>query len=152
MSDWVELKGAKPWDGRYELEILEQPLTTREWRWVKKYAGYIPMTLTPENWTDPDVVTVLAIIAMHRANRVTEDQIPDLWERLSDLPFGDTIVLTTDPDPEADARPPDRKKSSSRGSSGASSPTASANRDETQEATGSPRSATSESAEPISVT
>ena len=31
MGNWITLTGVKPYDGRYELDLDEQPLTMREW-------------------------------------------------------------------------------------------------------------------------
>ena len=64
MADWITLTGVKPYDGRYLLDLDGQPLTMREWGWIKRHAGYLPLSLTGEAFTDPELITMLAIIAM----------------------------------------------------------------------------------------
>ena len=39
MALWLRLDGVKPYDGRYELDLDGQPLTRREWGWIKRNAG-----------------------------------------------------------------------------------------------------------------
>ena len=45
----IAITGCKPYDGHYELDF-NQELTTREWGWIKRHAGYLPLaaTLTSE--------------------------------------------------------------------------------------------------------
>ena len=38
------IKGVKPWDGEYELDE-DRAFNAREWRWIKKVSGYVPLTL-----------------------------------------------------------------------------------------------------------
>ena len=150
----IAVTGAKPYDGRYPLDIDEQPLTTREWGWIKRNAGYVPLTLTGEAFSDPELIMVLAVIAMRRAGRVQTEQFAEVWERFNDAPFGSTLTIeddTNEVDDEDDAGPPARSNSGSSSSNGASSPTTSESSDDPRRVTGSPRSATSESAPAISV-
>lgn len=145
MASWITLAGVKPYDGRYELDLDGQPLTMREWGWIKRHAGYLPVTLTGETFTDPELITMLAIISMTRAGKVTNGDVPDLWDRFQDVPFGSTITLEADQDDAVgdDAGPPPGKQSEKQSSSGASSPTASASQDDPPRATGNQRSGTS---------
>ena len=145
MALWLRLNGVKPYDGRYELDLDGQPFTRREWGWIKRNAGYLPLTLTREAFTDPETTTMLLIIAMCRAGRITNEQVPDLWERFADVPIGSTVTLEADEDDAQadDAGPPPRRKSKRPSSSGASTPTASETSDDPPNATGSPASATS---------
>ena len=143
MANWITLAGVKPYDGRYELDLDSSPLTMREWGWIKRNTGYLPATLTGEAFTDPELITILAIIAIHRANTITTPQVPELWDRFADVPFGSTITLEADPD-EDDAGPPARRRPGSPSTSGSSSPTGSETQVDPRRATGSPRSATSE--------
>lgn len=153
MGNWITLTGVKPYDGRYELDLDEQPLTMREWGWIKRHAGYLPVTLTGESFTDPELITMLAIVAMHRSGTVTNAQVPELWDRFQDVPFGSTVTLETDEteDAEDDAGPPPEGKSAKRSSNGASSANGSETQEDPPRSTGSPASVTSESAPPISV-
>ena len=151
MGNWITLSGVKPYDGRYELDLDEQPLTMREWGWIKRHAGYLPITLTGESFTDPELITMLAIVAMHRAGTVTTTQVPELWDRFQDVPFGSTVTLETDETEEDDAGPPPSGKSAKPSSNGASSPNGSETPAGPPRSTGSPASVTSESVPPISV-
>jgi hypothetical protein len=148
VASWITLKGVKPYDGRYELDLDGQPLTRREWGWIKRNAGYLPVTLTGETFADPELITMLAIISMYRAGKVTTDQVPDVWERFADVPFDGVVTLEADEDDAErdDAGPPPGRKSEKPSSSGASSPTGSATSEAPPRATGSPASATSGSA------
>ena len=151
VANWITLTGVKPYDGRYELDLDSSPLTMREWGWIKRNTGYLPATLTGEAFTDPELITMLAIIAIHRAGtHHRQRRCAELWDRFADVPFGSTITLEADPD-EDDAGPPAPKKTGSPSTSGASSPTGSETSDDPRRATGSPRSATSESAPPTLV-
>ena len=145
MASWITLTGVKPYDGRYELDLDGQPLTMREWGWIKRNAGYLPVTLTGETFADPELITMLAIISMYRAGKITNQQVPDLWDRFQDVPFGSTITLEADQDDavEDDAGPPPGKKSEKQSSNGGSSPTGSVNQDDHPRHTGSQRSGTS---------
>jgi hypothetical protein len=151
VGNWITLTGVKPYDGRYELDLDEQPLTMREWGWIKRHAGYLPITLTGDTFTDPELITMLAIVAMHRAGTVTTTQVPELWDRFQDVPFGSTVTLEADETEEDDAGPPPPERSGKQSSSWASSPNGSETPAGPPRSTGSPASVTSESAPPISV-
>lgn len=153
MSDWFTITGIKPWDGRYELDPVDAPLTAREWGWIKRLAGYLPVTLTGEAYTDPELITVLAVVAMRRAGTIQTEQVAEVWERFSDAPFGAAITHDSDPvtDGEGDAGPPDRKHSGRLSSNGDSSPTGSESSDAPPTATGNPPSGTSVSVPATSV-
>ena len=43
--DWLTIKGVPPWDGRYEFDLEDRELTTREWGWIKRWSGYLPLTV-----------------------------------------------------------------------------------------------------------
>ena len=43
--DWIVIDGAPPYDGRYMFDLAGQELTTREWGWIKRLSGYLPLTL-----------------------------------------------------------------------------------------------------------
>jgi hypothetical protein len=153
VGNWITLTGVKPYDGRYELDLDGQPLTRREWGWIKRLAGYLPVTLTGESFTDPELITMLAIISMHRAGRITNEQVPEVWDLLADVPFGSTITLEADEteDAEGDAGPPPSGRSEKPSSNGESSPTGSVTSGNPPSVTGSPAWVTSGSVPPISV-
>lgn len=108
MSGTIIVAGVKPWDGRYELEF-EREFTTREWGWIKRLAGYLPMAVTDEVFGDPELVCVLAVIAMHRSGRVQSSEVPAMFDRLVDAPFGSAITFEAgdqDEDVTPDPSPP----------------------------------------------
>lgn len=123
MADWITVTGLRPYDGRYELDLEEAPLTIREWGWVKRFAGYLPVTLAAENFTDPEMVTVLAIVAIHRGGKVDTGDVPALWDRFLDAPFGSVVTFEPgDAGEEADAdSPPAASSTGSSPTSGESS-------------------------------
>ena len=85
--DWVTITGVKPWDGRYELDP-EADFTTREWGWIKRLSGYLPLTIDGGfEGADPELIATFAVIALYRADKVEERDIPDLFERFKDAPF-----------------------------------------------------------------
>ena len=142
MADFVVVDGLKPWDGKYPLDTGDQPLTTREWGWIKRLTGYLPADFTVN---DPEVICVLAVIAMHRAARVATDEVPDVYNRVIDAPFGANIRLeVTEQAGDADGPPPEPGvTSSSTPFSGNGSPTSSETSAPDLKPTGIPGSATS---------
>ena len=89
--DWITISGLKPYDGRYELDINQQPLTTREWGWAKRYAGYLPVNLDQETFTGPEMIAGLAIVALGRNSKIEATEGAARGERLQDAPFGATV-------------------------------------------------------------
>lgn len=149
MADWFTVEGMKPYDGRYELDIRGAPLTVREWGWIKRYAGYLPVTLDENTFTDPETVTVLALIAIRRAGTIDTGQVAELWDRFADAPFGSAITWKVgDADQEEDDAdgPPAASSNGSASFSGDSSPTGSASSGRPPSTTGEPLSAISASA------
>ncbi len=108
MSDRIVITNIRPYDGEYDLELQDRPLTALEWRWIKKLAGYLPGTFRDGlEGSDPDLVCVLAVIAMYRSGRVDRQSAPTVFDRISDAPFdGAAISLISDPVEEDDGRPP----------------------------------------------
>lgn len=125
--DYIVLSGVKPYDGRYELN-LTQEFTTREWGWIKRLAGYLPVTLTDDAFSDPELACALAVIVLHRAGRIEKPEAAAMFDRLVDAPFGSTITIETDDasaDEAGDAGPPAPSSSGNGSSSGESSKTSS---------------------------
>lgn len=108
---WINLTGVKPYDGRYEFDVPTTEFSTYEWGWIKRFAGYLPLTIN-EGWDggDPQLFAVFALIALYRAGRITAKDAPDVFDRIGAAPFGSTIRLENDQadeDEEAeDASPP----------------------------------------------
>ena len=125
--DQIVLSGVKPYDGNYPLELGNE-FTTREWGWIKKHAGYLPATLDENSFSDPELLTVLAIIVLHRAGRIQPNEVADVVEKFADAPFGSTITIElgeAEGETEGDAGPPAASSSSNEPGSGDSSTTSS---------------------------
>jgi hypothetical protein len=87
MADKIIIEGLKPYDGEYEFDIAEQPLTTLEWRWIKKIAGYLPLTMQDGfRGGDPDLFLVFAVIALCRNGKVDPTDVYRVADRLADEP------------------------------------------------------------------
>ena len=130
MAEQVVIQGVKPYDGEYELDLEGEPLTTLEWRWVKKISGYLPLTMH-EGFSggDPDLVCALAVIALRRNGKIAKEQALAVAERLADAPFDGAalqlIFSDAEDDAEGDAGPPEEPpatESPKRSSGGSSSP------------------------------
>lgn len=93
MADKIVIKNIRPYDGEYDLDLGDPPLTTLEWRWIKKLAGYLPGTFRDGlEGSDPDIVCVLAVIAMRRAGKFDTDEGPRVFQRLSEAPFDGAAI------------------------------------------------------------
>ena len=69
--DYLTIEGVKPYDGRYEFDIENHALTTREWGWIKRHSGYLPLTIADGYaGADPELYAVFAVIALCRAGKV----------------------------------------------------------------------------------
>lgn len=96
MADII-IKGVQPYDGRYDLDRSFE-FTTREWGWVKRLSGYLPATLFTDDedesvFSDPELTSVLAVIMMRRAGRIETREVPAVFDKLIDAPFGASIVI-----------------------------------------------------------
>ena len=121
--DYIVIEGVRPYDGRYEFDLAGQELTTREWGWIKRLSGYLPLTVE-EGLSDPELIVVFAAIALRRAGKVEPRDVPQVFERLSDAPFGSAITMETDVAEEVEEKspPPESSNSSDATSGPASSP------------------------------
>jgi hypothetical protein len=144
LADRIVISGVRPWDGSYEIDLDEQPLTIREWGWLKRYAGYLPARFDPDSWSDPELIGVLAIVALWRSGTIQPGDVGDVWDRLEDAPHGSTIRLEFGEAiaAEDDAGPPAVSSNASGSTSGDSSTTASVSSDAHRSRTGSPASDT----------
>jgi hypothetical protein len=122
----IVIAGVKPYDGRYQLDF-DDDLTTREWGWIKRLAGYMPFTLEEGGaGGDPELACIFAAIALRRAGRVEASEVPAVFDRLADAPFGSAITIEADEEkPEDDAGPPGRSSNENGASSGDASQTSS---------------------------
>jgi hypothetical protein len=121
MADLIVISGVHPWDGEYEFDIGGHPLTTKEWGWIKRLAGYLPDTVD-EGLTDPETITVFAAIALRRAGKIDDRDVADTFDELADQPFGKgKIVLKVDREArkaEDEASPPEPSSSSNEDTTG----------------------------------
>lgn len=148
--EWLVIEGVRPWDGRYEFDLEHRPLTNREWGWIKRHSGYLPLTIE-DGWKggDPELFAAFAVIALHRAGRIQTGDVADVYERFADTPFGTTFRLDLDAAEEGDAGPPAENSNANGSSSGDASKTSSGM---WAPPDGTPASATSESAPARSAT
>lgn len=145
MADRLRITGIQPWDGLYELDMDANELTTREWGWIKKYSGYMPLTVQQGlEGGDPELFACFALIALRRAGRLELPEIPGFMERLLDEGFGSKISLEAE-EAETVVLPPPEKPSSNTPTSGGGSTTSSENPGNAQKPSGIPGSDTSES-------
>jgi hypothetical protein len=102
MADKVIIEGAKPYDGEYEFDIAEEPLTTLEWRWIKKIAGYLPLTVDEGfRGADPDLFLVFAVIALCRNGKIDPKDVYRIADRLAEEP-ATAMSFEGSEQPEAD--------------------------------------------------
>ena len=146
--DYIVVEGVRPYDGRYEFDLEGQALTTREWGWIKRLSGYLPLTVD-EGARDPELIVVFAVIALRRAGKVEPRDVPAVFETLSDAPFGSTITMETDVVEEEaeEKRPPPESSTSSGDTSGPSSQKSSETLALSPNRSGTPGSVTSLSAQ-----
>ena len=104
----IVITGIPPYDGDYELDS-DRAFNAREWRWIKKVSGYMPLTVSEGfEGGDPDLFVALAIIAMAREGRVTKDEGLRVADVLAEAPFdGAAITMVGDEPVEADEIPLD---------------------------------------------
>lgn len=155
--DWLVIEGVRPWDGRYEWDPFgERPLTYREWEWITRYSGYMPLTIDDGyRGGDPRLYRVFAIVALYRAGKIDESVAGDVHDRFADEAFGKTIRLELGQEAEAeeaDAGPPSSRPDSKLNGSGDSSSATLGRSEHPPTSSGTPASATSESAPARSAT
>jgi hypothetical protein len=122
------IAGVRPYDGAYEIDF-DREFSAREWGWIKRFAGYLPVDVDDRTFGDPELACVLAVIAMHRVGRIGPAEASAAFEKLEDAPFGSAITVETEPEPEPqedERRPPPPSSSGNGVTSGAGSPTSSA--------------------------
>lgn len=152
--DYLTVEGVPPYDGRYEFDLRGSSFSLREWGWIKRHAGYLPLTLEEGlAGSDAELMAVFAIIAMVRAGKVDRDQVPQVWERFGDAPGVLTVRLEFQKTEEEDADPSLPPSSSENGgSSGHVSATSSETSVPGPSRSGTPASAASPSVPTTSAT
>jgi hypothetical protein len=144
--DTIVITGVPPWDGRYPFDIADNEPTTREWGWIKRFSGYLPTTIEDGlKGADPELICAFAVIALRRAGKAGNDDVPGVYERLADAPFGAAVQLETDAsEEEGDVGPPAGSSDGSSSSSGTDSTRSSETSPESPPISGIPGSAGSE--------
>ena len=104
----IAIRGIKPWDGEYDLDT-ERAFNAREWRWIKKVSGYMPLTVSDGfAGGDPDLFVALAVVAMCRAGKIDREDGLKVADQLAEAPFdGASIAMVGDEVVEADEVPLD---------------------------------------------
>jgi hypothetical protein len=145
--DRLVITGARPYDGTYEFDWGQ--LTAREWGWLKRFAGVMPVGFEDAiRGGDAEMIVTLAVVALHRAGKIQTAEVPDIYERLADIGFMEDLQIRLeigDRESEDDAGPPPANSSSSNGSSSPSGRTSSEESPTIPAGTGVPLSATSAS-------
>jgi hypothetical protein len=93
----IVIAGIRPYDGEYDLDT-ERAFNTREWRWIKRISGYMPLTIGDGfKGGDPDLFVALAVIAMCRDGRIERDDALDVADLIAEAPFdGASITFAGD--------------------------------------------------------
>lgn len=87
----------KQWAGRWPLDLENEELTTRELGWIKRFSGYLPLTMGEGlAGGDAELFAAYAVIALVRAGTVQRDAVADVFDRLIDQPFGATLRIEAD--------------------------------------------------------
>lgn len=150
----IVVSGVKPYDGAYQLDFASE-LTTREWGWIKRLAGYMPLNLHEAvAGGDPEFMCALAAIAIRRAGRAEAAEVPAVFERMIDAPYGSAITAEIDEgdyeedEDGGDAGPPERSLNGSEPISGPASKTNSEISPASPDDSGTPESDISASDQP----
>jgi hypothetical protein len=145
----ITVTDVKPYDGTYELSF-EQELTAREWGWIKRLSGYLPASIDAAVLgDDPEFACVLAVMAMRRTGKIAAAEVPGVFDRLIDAPYGSTIQVKfdeADANAEDDAGPPALSSNGSETTSGRGSRTSSETSEPNLTGSGIPGSVISQSA------
>ena len=142
----IVIHGVKPYDGAYDIDFNRE-FSAREWGWIKRFAGYLPLEVDDRTFGDPEMAVVIALIAMHREGRIQTSEARATFDKLADAPFGTSITVEVDtPEEDDEQRPPPPSSSGNGATSGADSKTSSATPNQTLDATGTPGLVTSPSA------
>lgn len=101
--DWIVIENVKPYDGRYAFDVPNFDPTMREWGWIKRLSGYMPLTLDVGlAGGDAELIVVLAVIAMHRNGKITAADVEHVHGRFLDVEFGSAIRLELGADDDAE--------------------------------------------------
>lgn len=112
--DYLSIEGVRPYDGRYEFDLRSATFSVREWGWIKRYSGYLPLTIDDGlAGSDAELMAVFALIALARARRISPDEIAEAWDRFADAPGVVSVRLELNREEVAEeALPPSPPRSS----------------------------------------
>lgn len=100
------IQGVRPYDGEYELDT-GRAFNAREWRWIKKVSGYMPLTISDGlGGGDPDLVVAMAVIAMCRDGKIDREDGLRVADELSETPFDGAAILLIGDEVGDDEIPP----------------------------------------------
>ena len=101
------IQGIRPWDGEYELDE-DRAFNTREWSWIKKTSGYMPLTISDGfGGGDPSLFVALAVIAMCRTGKIDRESGLRVAEELAEAPFDGAAISMVGDVSEDDPSPLD---------------------------------------------
>lgn len=109
----------RPYEGTYPFVEIDE-WTRGEWRIVRNLTGYMPVTFFDGlKGGDPDTTGAMAVVAMLRAGKIGEDDVPTVWDRLSAADAYESVSIEgAEETEEGDAGPPEIRDDSSSTSSG----------------------------------
>lgn len=136
---YVVIEQPKTYAGRWELDVEQQELSTRELGWVKRFSGYLPLTMGEGlAGGDAELFAAYAVIALVRNGKITREEVATVFERIIDQPFGTALRIETD-DAEVEGEqggPPTQSTNSSGDTSGHGSTQSSETSDAPQNGSG----------------
>jgi len=126
MSHFV-ISGMGGLDGRYEFDLADLDMTLREWQWIKRHTGYMPLTLIEGlAGGDAALMTVTALIIVRRQGGLATEAFDDTFARFMDAPLGPSIDFTlegVDEDEDPSTASPPTNSTASDAPSGPPGPT-----------------------------
>lgn len=98
------IAGIRRYDGEYEFDP-QRKFNALEWRWVKKYAGYFPLTMQEGiRVGDQDLDLTLGLIAIHRSGKLDPADADALFEEMS-FHASDELITVLDDGEQGDEEP-----------------------------------------------
>jgi len=143
--NWIVVH-TKPYEGRYPFDLSDD-FTIREWGWIKKLTGYMPLT-ADEGFRggDPELYAALAVLMLVRAGKVNPDDIQDVFVRLTVASLSAALTIEFDQAEDGDQVDPPASSPGNDSSSGTGSTTSSETSPANPNGSGTPASVSSGSA------
>jgi hypothetical protein len=154
----IVIRDVPPYDGEYELDVVNRRFNGREWNWIKQISGYMRNTINVGlAGGDYDLELAMAVIAMCRAGKIDRNEGVRIAEVLAEAPADGhhielvvpeeddaPLELTGEPESQSQNGTPEKPNSS-----GLSSSRNSESQDKTPSSTGTSVSDTSAPASPL---